>query len=58
PPPGTVDEYETLKISRRMLLKGSTDFSTRSVLAKTGLFFDFSRNADAVTMLLLQKPPD
>lgn len=58
PQPDTVDGYETLKISRRELLKGSVDLTTASAQAKTNLFFDFSRNAHAVTMMMLARLSD
>ncbi|KAF2462903.1 Clavaminate synthase-like protein [Lindgomyces ingoldianus] len=58
PWPETVDGYETLKISRREFLKGSTDLTTASALAKTELFFSFSRKAHEVTMIILQRLSD
>jgi isopenicillin N synthase-like dioxygenase len=58
PRPDTVDGYESLKISRREFLKRETDLTTASALAKTNLFFEFSRNAHAVTMMILERLSD
>ncbi|KAF2241165.1 Clavaminate synthase-like protein [Trematosphaeria pertusa] len=58
PRPDTVDGYESLKISRREFLKGSTDLTTASALAKTDLFFDFSSNAHTVTIMMLERLSD
>jgi hypothetical protein len=58
PRPDTVDGYESLKVMRREFLKGSTDLTTASELAETDLFFDFSRNAHAVTMMMTERLSD
>lgn len=42
-------------MSRREFLKGATDLTTASGLSKTELFFDFSSNAHAITMMMLQR---
>lgn len=55
PRPGTVDGYESLKVSRREFLKNATDLTTACGLAKSNLFFRFSSNAHEITMMMLEK---
>ncbi|KAF2713298.1 Clavaminate synthase-like protein [Pleomassaria siparia CBS 279.74] len=54
PKPKTRDGYESLKISRREFLKGSTDLST-SVEAHSSFFFDFMRTAHDITLMILER---
>ncbi|PTB42732.1 hypothetical protein M441DRAFT_166247 [Trichoderma asperellum CBS 433.97] len=54
PKPKTRDGYESLKISRREFLKGSTDLTT-SVRSESDLFFAFIKNAHTITLMILSR---
>lgn len=50
--PKTRDGYESLKISRREFLQGSTELTT-SISSQSDLFFSFIQNAHAITIMIL-----
>ncbi|KAK6611105.1 gibberellin 20-oxidase [Botrytis cinerea] len=54
PKPKTRDGYESLKISRREFLKGSTDL-TSSVRSQSDVFFSFIKDAHNITLMILSR---
>ncbi|THV46684.1 hypothetical protein BGAL_0368g00130 [Botrytis galanthina] len=54
PKPKTRDGYESLKISRREFLKGSTDL-TSSVRFQSDIFFSFIKDAHNITLMILSR---
>ncbi|XPT00036.1 hypothetical protein M3J09_009198 [Ascochyta lentis] len=54
PKPKTRDGYESLKISRREFLKGSTDLTT-AIRFESDLFFSFIQHAHTITLMLLSR---
>ncbi|KAI0481849.1 gibberellin 20-oxidase [Xylaria cf. heliscus] len=52
PNPRTRDGYESLKLSRREFLKGSSDLTT-SVRSQEDYFFSFIKHAHGITLMIL-----
>ncbi|KAL2017249.1 hypothetical protein VTK56DRAFT_2361 [Thermocarpiscus australiensis] len=57
PEPMTVDGYESLKISRRELLKGETELTT-SVRDHTNLIFHFMNEVHGILIMMLERISD